>query len=334
MSYTYNYTAAACPAIQAPSTFIIGSGSGNYPFVDGQTGYASGLNQMFAALNVTGQIGACGYGIVTGIDVVAVATPGLNVYVTPGIALVGQPLELVSSVGMTPLFYQQAVPSAKLLADNSVNYVWLTQTGKVTSSVSTTPPASAVILLAIVTCASGSITNIDYSNRPGMQGAAVTRQTADIGPPTDAPPAGLPVITLTTTGKYQWNGVAHTNLAFPTNVQTVTTTLNLTPLSSRNQLLTPSGASQIVVLPALATLEAGAAFQITNFAPSGGHNFQVQANSADGSTVLVSYTGSNAMTPGKGIVIPVISQSSGNTYPSGYPYTPAYASTTSPSGPV
>jgi hypothetical protein len=295
----YGLTAAATPTPIAPTTPTIGNGSNTsglqYPYAPMYQGQSPGVsnlvNQLAKWLMTACQAGAVGsYGVVSGLALSAGS--GLNVVMATGIALLDGIVEIVASGAQVP--YQANAPVPYGLPDASTSYLFLTQdptTGAVGIVYSATLafPANAKIFLGTVVTAAGAISTIDASNVPTVIGGKVTRQTADIGAPTDAPPQ-MHLETLTTTGVYSWNGTAHVRQEPPPNVQALSGTLTLTPLSSRTQLLDPNGSDRIVELPALTGLVPGDIITIWNQGTA--HNLTIQ-NSAGGAV-----GGGASLTPG------------------------------------
>lgn len=254
---TYNLTAVQTPTPLAPPTPSFGNGgSPPGPFTTGQTypppGTSSVFNQVVAGLLLMGQQGSGGYGIFTGGALSAPA--GLTVAIAPGIFLIDGIVELVSGtpVGNSP-FYQVKLPVPYGLANNATNYVWLTNTGSLISSTSLAPPANARIFLGTVTTVAGAITNIDASGVLTIANGKFTRQTADIGMPTDVPP-GMPIVTLTTTGYYTWSNNNHILQPPPALNASINSTQTLTPLSPRTFFYKVTGGADVTVKLPLSTL--------------------------------------------------------------------------------
>lgn len=304
---TFNLKASQVPvpiAVPAPSF-----GQPVNPFPTGQTypppGTSLIFNQVAAALRILCQNSAGGYGILSGCGLFINA--GLQIGVNPGILVGDGILELTTATPLgTAPFLQAPVPNPYTLADNALNFVWLTNTGSLVAATTLGFPATARWPLGNVTTSGGVITNIDASGVVSLVNGRFTRQTADIGQPTDTP--GYSLDTLTTTGLYSFKGSTHVFNAPPPNVQTLSSMLALTPLSPTVQFLRTNGSDQHVRLPAVASIPAGRAYSIFN------------SDSAH-SIIIDDSTGSNktTLTAGQAITIPVFLDSSGNpTLPASY----------------
>lgn len=299
-------------ASQVPTPITVPTptlGKPSIPFQTGMTypppGTSALFNQVAAALKAVCQNGAGGYGILTG--VVLYQAAGLNVGVTAGLLIGDGILELYS--GPNPLggppFYQVAIPLPYTLQDDATNYVWLTSAGSLIAATTLPFPTQAKWFLGTVTTAGGTITAIDSSGVVSLVNGRFTRQTADIGAPTDAP--GFILSTLTATGTYRWNGLSHTFQPLEANIQTLAATLVLGPLSPTVHYLKTNGVNQTVKLPALAQIPPGRGFSIFNY--DAANNISIE----DSTGVALC-----TITPGESIAIPSFLDSGGALiWPSG-----------------
>jgi len=99
----------------------------------------------------------------------------------------------------------------------------------------------------------------------------------------------MSLITETAAGIYRWDGAAHKPVGATVNTQTITGTLALDQYSAQVQVITPSGATRKVKLPASPAL--GDSIRIINAALTGGNSIQVR-DSADTMTLAT-------LTPGQ-----------------------------------
>lgn len=290
MSVTYDLSGGEFPIPIAQQAPVLGNGSTG-PFSSGMSnvGTSTRLDQFAYAIPIiAGQQGTGGYGVV-GDGLQVTEGTGLQIVISGGIVLVDGWLELIDSG--TPNAVQVLLLSGYALEDDAVNFVWVTASGGIAiNSTVDTPPANARILIANVTTAAGSITNIDYSGREGVSSGAVVRQTGDRCAPADTPPAAVKIQTVTSQGNtFTWNGLEHAPASTPVVALTLTTTLTLDENDYGVFSLTPSGGDQTVKLPG--TPKAGKEIFINNAAATGGHNIVLK--DATG-TVTVS-----TLTPGQ-----------------------------------
>ena len=283
MSYTYSRTAANCPTVlaPAPSSFTLGNGSSGY-FPTNAGASSSLMNQIQAALNLLGQGPGGGYYTFYGLDLSSPS--GLNVAVSAGLAWIGFPVELT---GSTPLGLQKAIPGTYTLANNTVNFVWLTNIGTLIAGTTTTPPSGGLLYLGAVTTASGAVTGIDYSARCYINGSFITRTTADTVAPGDTPSANVQVMTITANGNYLWDGISHKRLVDPAGqlytpytVKSVSASFSIPANGPNLYVLTPTTTGITVTLPAATALTPGHTFTIQN---TGTHSLSL--NNSSGSTL-------------------------------------------------
>jgi hypothetical protein len=96
------------------------------------------------------------------------------------------------------------------------NYLWYSVAGvfdKTTSSNPAAPPGPPGSggpwgYVGRISTTGGAQTGIDTSGQMLSRGGLMVRQTADVGPPTDSPPASLRFLALTLSGYYLWDGPA------------------------------------------------------------------------------------------------------------------------------
>jgi len=200
--------ASACPAPQGPSGLVLLASalSAEPSLVQAQTistgattGVSAKMNHNAQFLELLARYGAIGvYGIAYGLGLTDVS--GLTASVAAGHAYIGSIVEFEAD--------------SLTMYDNATNYVWAKadKTFEIVSG-STTPPAGECTLIGIVTTVSGDIsTAIDYSGVVYLKGNLAIRETADVDWPSDTPDAGIPVVTKTLNGTWQWNGASHVRM--------------------------------------------------------------------------------------------------------------------------
>jgi hypothetical protein len=237
-------------------------------FAQGQTSsVAEMLNKVLAIASLAAFYGGNGHGIISGLALNTGAT--LALAVDSGTAMIGAPIQFAGGSITVP---------------NNTTYVriWLKQDGTLAYTTSTTPPDATSLFLGTVTTASGVITVADGSGRVSIKTGQPYRRTADTGMPTDAPPSSMSLVSETNAGIYRWDGAAHKPVGATVNTQTITGTLALDQYSAQVQVITPSGATRKVKLPASPGI--GDSIRIINAALTGGNSIQVR-DSADTMTL-------------------------------------------------
>lgn len=242
-------------------------------------GFATWLNKLLAQVGNASLGGGGGYGVISGLGLTAGA--GLSLGIAAGAANIGVPVVIASTTTTLP--------------DNTARvWVWLKRDGTVqVVATSLTPPATDCVLLGSAVTSAGSITSVDYSGvcyvRPG---GLLLRNTADRGYPADAPTAGILFRTITLAGTVDFDGTAYKALGPMVNTETITATKVLATTDAEIHVLTPSGASRNVQLPASAP--AGKTFTIYNAATSGANSVVVKAD--DGTTTIATLTNGQKLT--------------------------------------
>lgn len=234
------------------------------------SGLALQLNKLQAAIaNIAGFAGN-GYGVINGLDLSDGG--GLICNVAAGNA---------SIFGIV----QRSATTVVVPDDTPRVFVWLKVDGTVVVEVDTDPPTANAVFLGSLVTDSGAILSFDTSGVCYMRDGRVYRETADRGAPNDTPDASRCFVTKTLAGRYEWTGEAYASLGIPVNVETLTTTRQLTILDAPRQILTPSGSSQIVLLPDPGDiLPDSPNFDIFNAATSG--SFDVVVKTSDGITTI------------------------------------------------
>jgi hypothetical protein len=288
---TYNFSTPVLPLPIAPTQVPSiadcsdGATTGILPIgVAAFTGllYAERLNELLAMLSLAALYGGNGHGIVSGLALNTGST--LALAVDAGTAMIGAPIQFAGGSIVVP-------------DDTTYVRIWLKQDGTLAYGTSTSPPTATAMFLGTVTTASGVITVADGSGRVEIKAGTLQRRTADLGAPTDAPPAGMSLVTRTNAGFYRWDGVAHNPVGTPVNTQTLAGNLSLDQYAAPVQALTPSGANRNVTLPSSPGLDQS--LRIINKAATGSYNIVVK--NPDGSTLLT-------LTPGQStpVMFPVV----------------------------
>ncbi len=199
--------ASQCPAPQGPSGLVLLASalSAEPSLVQAQTistgsttGVSGKINHNAQFLELLARYGAIGvYGIAYGLGLTDVS--GLTASVAAGHAYIGSIVEFEAD--------------SLTMYDNATNYVWAKADKTFEIATTTTPPAGECTLIGIVTTASGDISAaIDYSGVVYLKGNLAIRETADADWPSDSPDAGVPVVTKTLNGTWQWNGASHVRM--------------------------------------------------------------------------------------------------------------------------
>lgn len=265
-------------------------------FETGEKGtVAEKLNQALAALANAAAYGGNGFGVIDGFALTA--GTGLTLNIAEGRA---QILGIVEYAGGT-----KTLPDDATLA-----YVWILQNGTIEAVADdiTPPENTAVYLGAISTAAGDIVSDHDTSGVCYLGSGLLYRETADRGAPDDAPAATARYLTKTLAGLYLWTGDAYKPQGIPVNQETITATKTLTDLDAQRQILTPSGATRKVLMPAVAAIDAPA-FEVHNGATSGAFALTIR-DSADAFTIATLANGERVTVP------PRYGASSGSgTYP-------------------
>lgn len=139
---------------------------------------------------------------------------GLNCTVAAGLASIGGPVEVAASSDV-------AVPANHSTTTDRV-WIWLTQTGALTYTLTTTPPATRCVCLGSCNTDASSVTSVDASGVMTMKGGTPWRETADRGAPTDTPSATLSFFAQTLGGVYLWDDGAYRRVYEPLAVNRTT----------------------------------------------------------------------------------------------------------------
>lgn len=215
MPPVYLLTASQCPAIQVPGSILK---STDDPTVaeklvpgtqanDALSGTVL-INRNAARLDQLGRYGGGGWAVRNGLDFAAGG--GLTLRVNDGVVGLDTPREMIGAgaLGYSTLPLTDGIYSASDLMVRI--WVWVSRALTLTSVNNSlaVPPGGPWLSLGSVRTTGGSIVDWDFSGRLEAE-PILYRRTADIGPPTDAPPATLRFWTETLTGYYLWNGTRY-----------------------------------------------------------------------------------------------------------------------------
>lgn len=206
-TYDYLVTAINCPPVPALGAFQNPGASPPVPQVYSVvTAGASGPGSLTTPFNsngvrseIFGRYGGGAYAIAVGLDI---TVSGLTATITQGTALVDGPVVL--NAGGTVA-----------LADNTYNYLYVTQAGTLSKGTSANPaapptlPAQSCFLGRVQMSGGAMVGNVDRSGVMLLRGGMPWRRTADNGAPADAPPANLAFFQQSITGLFRWDGGAY-----------------------------------------------------------------------------------------------------------------------------
>lgn len=156
------------------------------------------LNRNANALDQAYNYGGGCFAILTGIAI-SIGS-GLNVAVSAGLAAIGGPVEVTAQ--------NIAVPDSHPGPTDRV-WLWLSQVGASSYTLSTTPPATRCLCIGSCTTSGGAVTAVDTSGVMYLKGGMPWRETADKGAPTDAPSSTLTFFAQTLGGVYLWDDGAY-----------------------------------------------------------------------------------------------------------------------------
>lgn len=200
----YNLNAADCPGIQVPSAFLTPGMEASIRAEQMVAGNVYVVAEKFGInashLDNVGMAGGVwAHAVVYGFELSAGS--GLTLNISAGGA----------GVGASPT---QAAAQTEALTDNADNYVWALQDGTITTVLDDpAAPAEDAVYLGMVPVSGGVQGTPDYSGRVENRGGTLYRRTADVGAPTDTPPAGLLLVTETLGGLYLWAGTEYRSLS-------------------------------------------------------------------------------------------------------------------------
>lgn len=167
----------------------------------------SKTNRNANALDQAFNYGGGCFAILTGIAI-SIGS-GLNVAVSAGLAAIGGPVEVAAQ--------NLAVPN-----NESRVWLWLTQAGALTYTLSTTAPATRCVLIGSCATSGGSVTAVDTSGVLYFKGGMPWRETADNGAPTDSPSATITFFGQTLGGVFLWDDGAYRSVYEPLAVNKMT----------------------------------------------------------------------------------------------------------------
>lgn len=226
MPPVYLLTAAQCPALQVPGSYLDPNTDAptvaevlvpGTQAVDPLNGTAL-LNRDMVRLDALGRYGGGAWAAGPGLDFANGG--GLTLRVNDGVALLDSPriLKGAGALGYSTLPLSDNIYSA---LDVTVRiWIWLSRAGTLTpvNNALAAPAGGPWICLGSVRTNGGVIVDWDFSGRLELLGSTLYRRTADTGRPTDTPPATLRFWSETLGGFYLWNGSAYGTVASVTSL--------------------------------------------------------------------------------------------------------------------
>lgn len=202
LSPVYSRAASACPTPQVPvlrSFLSNGAATNASTFSSGETAtVVSKLNRNANYLDISSTYGACGFGVLWGLDLLSTSTSGLTLGVDAGQAVSYGIVELTNVTGLT-------VPAS------ATSYIWLKSNSSLTYASTLTPPTSSAVYLGCVTTGTTGFQVFDYSGRVLIKGGNLWRRVSLI--PSDSPPSNIVLFTTTVGSCFVWDGFGHRRLS-------------------------------------------------------------------------------------------------------------------------
>lgn len=196
-------TSAQTPPIVVPTdTFVPGSVPPVTPVLtaldEGPGSLTTPFQELSGDVTLAFRHGGGGYGVAQGLEIEA--DTGLNVTVTAGVALIDGPVVNATDYTLG-------------LADNALNYVYITRAGTITKATSTDPdapptlPDFSVYLGRVEMDTGAMVGDPDYSRRITVISGQLWMTTADTGAP-DVAPDGIRLFAITDGGIWVWTGAS------------------------------------------------------------------------------------------------------------------------------
>lgn len=235
----------------------------------GQTVWVNDFNRNAAYLDLLAQAGGGMIAIVGGFAISDGG--GLTADIAAGVALAGA--------------LKRFAADTVVLSNNSDNFIWAKQDGTYEVETTTTPPTGICCYIGCVTTAAGAVTVIDYSGVVYLYSGVSVRETADIGQPTDTPPATWNGYTKCQFRDYTWNGLAYKEISDGGYLSVAMSDANhtVTDTQGRKSVLKFTGtltAARDIVLPNIP----GMKISIVN-KTTGGYSLQVKVSGQTGVTL-------------------------------------------------
>lgn len=193
--------ASACPApiavgsIVWPSDVAAGTDDPDVAkkITSGDPNFTPNVNENAAMLDLAARGGGGCYAVIHG-GVISAGT-GLTVNVTGVVAA----LDGYKAV--------KSFPALVVPASTARVWIWFKQDGTLEAvATSTTPPTAKCVLLGSCTTNGSGVTAVDTAGVVKLVSGVAVRETADLGQPSDAPPSGVRLFTLTLGGLFFWDG--------------------------------------------------------------------------------------------------------------------------------
>lgn len=215
MATVYTLLASACPVPVVPASLLAIAGAvpnvasivvaGN----SGSGSLSTPFNENAVRIDALGRAGAGAYAIDWDSNPASAVLPGLDLTVSSGLTLA-----IAAGQAVLDSVVQKLAATTLVLTDNIARaYIWLDQAGVVSAvNNSLTPPAGVQVFLGSVVTSAGAITAIDGSGVCYYKFGTIVRRTADVGCPSDTPPAGACFVNVCTGGAWLWTGEGYQNI--------------------------------------------------------------------------------------------------------------------------
>lgn len=230
MPPVYLLTAAQCPPIQVPAGYldpqtdaptsaeVITPGTqANDPLMG-----TALLGRNATRIDAVGRYGGGAWAVGPGLDFASGG--GLTLRVNDGVVILdsAKPLKGPGGLGYTTQALSDSIYSTTDLTRRI--WIWLSRalTLLPVNNSTVAPAGGPWVLLGSVRTTGGAQVDYDFSGRLELRGSTLYRKTADIGPPTDNPPASVRFWNETLTGLYFWTGSGYLYLGAnaPTAINT------------------------------------------------------------------------------------------------------------------
>lgn len=234
--------AVNCPAIQVPSSLGLKATAYSagplavLPVSNRIPGAANAItpqvNSNAMGQDLTTEVGgASAYCIADGVHKISLSIgSGLQVNVSTGHALVGGLVEIASATSLA------VINSPRL-------WIWLSQTGALNYTTTTTPPNATCVLLGSCVAGGSIVTSVDTSGVLYLRGGSLWRETADSGMPGDTPPSTVAFYNRSNGDDtlWYWDGTEYLSISGSTtsesDIETLTEKIDLLEEANRRLIL-------------------------------------------------------------------------------------------------
>lgn len=243
---TYNLLATECPAVVVPSGFIDpaeGEPTTLSSLIVGMTALEAVpvWQEWAAAIDALGRFGGGARAVNSGLALGTAAS--LSLPIGAGQASIDGPVTV-------PTATTKAVSDGIYDGGNYAGvriFAYLTQAGTITVvNNSLTAPSANCVFLGSCRTNGGAVVDTDESGVMRLlQGGILYRRTADLGPPTDSPPANVMFLAHTAGGYYLWTGTAYVPIL---DSQTVLTSGSHSTSGPLEDVITTDGSITVAVV--------------------------------------------------------------------------------------